>query len=206
MIWRGSWGLFEFFPVFLFGDFRSLFLAIFLERYQGRFLGDLLGDVCMNPSWFFSLWFPSKIREKRGSIFGFSLSYDLVCSWRKSFVSSWFKEFWWTITWLRSVHELFLLSAKSCSDSWSESGDWKLDLEDLMIRGFCSSRAGQVTPAWPVLLTGLTGVSPLWDLSRVSCWIRVSLGCVGAGCVLVGFVLGSSSVQVVFWGCFCSRA
>jgi hypothetical protein len=32
-------GLFEFFPIFLFGDFRS------------RFLGDLLWDVCMNPSW-----------------------------------------------------------------------------------------------------------------------------------------------------------
>jgi hypothetical protein len=26
-------GLFEFFPAFLFGDFRSLFLAIFLRRF-----------------------------------------------------------------------------------------------------------------------------------------------------------------------------
>jgi hypothetical protein len=30
----------------------------------------LLGDVCMNPSWFFSLWFPSQIREKKGLDFG----------------------------------------------------------------------------------------------------------------------------------------
>jgi hypothetical protein len=27
-----------------------------------------------------------------------------------------------------------------------------------------------------VLLTGLTGASLLWDLPRVSCWTRVSLG------------------------------
>jgi hypothetical protein len=48
-------GLFEFFPVFLFGDFRSLFLAIFSESFRGVSLEDLLGDVSMNPSWFFSL-------------------------------------------------------------------------------------------------------------------------------------------------------
>jgi hypothetical protein len=39
----------------LFGDFRSLFLAIFLERFRDHSLEDLLGDVFMNPSWFFSL-------------------------------------------------------------------------------------------------------------------------------------------------------
>jgi hypothetical protein len=39
----------------LFGDFRSLFLAIFLERFRGLSLWHLVGDVCMNPSWFFSL-------------------------------------------------------------------------------------------------------------------------------------------------------
>jgi hypothetical protein len=48
-------GLFEFFPVFLFGDFRSLFLAIFLERFRGLSLGDLVGDTSLSPSWFFSL-------------------------------------------------------------------------------------------------------------------------------------------------------
>jgi hypothetical protein len=47
--------LFEFFPVFLFGDFRSLFLVIFLESFRGLSLGDLFGDVCMNHLWFFSL-------------------------------------------------------------------------------------------------------------------------------------------------------
>jgi hypothetical protein len=48
-------GLFEFFPVFPFCDFRSLFLAIFLEGFRVLSLGDLLGDVCMNFLWFFSL-------------------------------------------------------------------------------------------------------------------------------------------------------
>jgi hypothetical protein len=41
-------------------------------------------------------------------------------------------------------HEVFLLSPKSCSDPWSESGDRQLDLEELT-HGFCSSRATQVT-------------------------------------------------------------
>jgi hypothetical protein len=44
-----------------------------------------------------------------------------------------------------SAHEVFLLSLKSCSDLWSESGDRKLDLDELT-RGFCSSRAAHVTP------------------------------------------------------------
>jgi hypothetical protein len=60
------------FPFVLFGDFRSPFLAIFLERFRDLSLGDLVGDVCMNPSWFLSLLFPSQIREQRGSILGFS--------------------------------------------------------------------------------------------------------------------------------------
>jgi hypothetical protein len=67
-------------------------------------------------------------------------------------------------------------------------------------------------PSYPGT-TGLTGVSPLWDLSQVICWTRVSLGRFGAGQflsgfggVLLGFVNGSSSLLVVFWGCFCSRA
>jgi hypothetical protein len=42
-----------------------------------------------------------------------------------------------------------------------------------------------------VLLTGLTGVSPLWDLPRVSCLIRVSLGCAVVGQFLVCLVLVS---------------
>jgi hypothetical protein len=63
---------------------------------------------------------------------------------------------------------VFLLSPKSCSDPWSESGDREFDLEELT-HGFCSSRASQVTPICPVLLSSLTGVSPLWDLARVSC-------------------------------------
>jgi hypothetical protein len=63
---------------------------------------------------------------------------------------------------------VFLLSPKSCSDPWSELGDQVLDLEELT-RGFCSSRAAQITLVRPMLLTGLTGVSPFWDFPRVSC-------------------------------------
>jgi hypothetical protein len=40
---------------------------------------------------------------------------------------------------------VFLLSPKSFSDPWSESGDRELDLEELT-REFYSSRAAQVTP------------------------------------------------------------
>jgi hypothetical protein len=42
-------------------------------------------------------------------------------------------------------HEVFLLSPKSCSSPWSDSGDRSLDLEELT-RGCCSSRAAKVTP------------------------------------------------------------
>jgi hypothetical protein len=46
-----------------------------------------------------------------------------------------------------------------------------------------------------VLLTNLTGVSPLWDFPRVSCLIHASLGCVGAGQFL--------AVLEVFWLALC---
>jgi hypothetical protein len=46
-----------------------------------------------------------------------------------------------------------------------------------------------------VLLIGLTGVSPLWDLPQVSCLISASLGCVGAGQFL--------EVLEVFWLALC---
>jgi hypothetical protein len=63
-------GLDVLFTFVLFGDFRSLFLVIFLDRFHGLSLWDLVGNVCMNSSWFFSLWFLSQIREQRGSILG----------------------------------------------------------------------------------------------------------------------------------------
>jgi hypothetical protein len=78
---------------------------------------------------------------------------------------------------------VFLLSPKSCSNPWSESGDRELDLEELT--------SGSVHPELPrfhrsrVLLTGLTGVSTLWDLSRVNCLICLSLGCAVVGQFLV---------------------
>jgi hypothetical protein len=39
--------------------------------------------------------------------------------------------------------------------------------------------AAQAPPVWPMLLTGLIGVRPLWDLPWVICWTHVSLGRVG---------------------------
>jgi hypothetical protein len=53
---------------------------------------------------------------------------------------------------------VFLVSPKSCSSPWSDSGDRSLDLGELAC-GCCSSRAAQATPVWPVLLTGLTGAT-----------------------------------------------
>jgi hypothetical protein len=79
---------------------------------------------------------------------------------------------------------VFLLSPKSCSSPWSDSGYRSLDLEELTRRCY-SSRAAQVTPVLPVLLTGLTGVSHLWDLPRVNCLTGVSLGLGAAGQFLV---------------------
>jgi hypothetical protein len=40
-----------------------------------------------------------------------------------------------------------------------------------------------------MLLTGLTGVSPLWDLSRVNFLIHVSLGCAIVGQFLASLEL-----------------
>jgi hypothetical protein len=84
---------------------------------------------------------------------------------------------------------VFLLSPKSCSSPWSDSGDRSLDLEELT-RGCCSSRAAQVTLVLPVLLTGMTSASHLWDLPRVNCLTRVSLGLGAAGLLLVCLELG----------------
>jgi hypothetical protein len=74
-------------------------------------------------------------------------------------------------------------------------------------------------PSYPDM-TGLTGASDRSDrcepfvgfasgelhVSCVfgSCCCWSVLGCFGG--VLLGFVKGASSLQVVFWGCFCSRA
>jgi hypothetical protein len=45
--------------------------------------------------------------------------------------SSRFSKFWWTKSWLWSSHEVFLLSPKSCTNPWSDSGDRELDLGEL---------------------------------------------------------------------------
>jgi hypothetical protein len=79
-----------------------------------------------------------------------------------------------------------------------------------------------------VLLTGLTGVSHLWDLPRVNCLTRVSLGLGAAGQFLVrlelfclvlcrvflpcrlcfegGFVPGPRKVTEAFWNACCVAA
>jgi hypothetical protein len=83
-------------------------------------------------------------------------------------------------------HEVFLLSPKSCSSPWSDSGDRSLDLGE-MTRECCSSRAALATPVWPVLFTGLTGATLGgfllgWTSGWVCCcpvlelfWVWVSL-------------------------------
>jgi hypothetical protein len=58
---------------------------------------------------------------------------------------------------------VFLLSPKSCTSPWSNSGEQSLDFGELT-RGCCSSRRAQVTPVWLVPLTGLTGADPCWVL------------------------------------------
>jgi hypothetical protein len=62
------------FPFVLFGDFRSLVLAIFLERVRDLSLRDLVGDVCMNPSWFFPFDSPPKSVSKGARFWGFQCS------------------------------------------------------------------------------------------------------------------------------------
>jgi hypothetical protein len=91
-----------------------------------------------------------------------------------------------------------------------------------------SSRAPQATPVWPVLLTGLTGASHLWDLPRVNYLTRVSLGLGAAGQFLVCleliclvlcrvflpcrlcfggvFVPGPREVTKAFWNTCCAVA
>jgi hypothetical protein len=61
-------------PVSPLGDFRSLFLAILLWRLWDISCWYLVGDVCMNPSWFFSLWSPTKSVSKGARCWCFLLS------------------------------------------------------------------------------------------------------------------------------------
>jgi hypothetical protein len=110
---------------------------------------------------------------------GFSSFESLWCSWWKSFDSSWFNEFWWTITWLWSAHEVFLLSPKSCANPWSESGDRELDLEELT-HGCCSSRAVRAWPSdrcsWPVWpVWALCGICLEWVAWSVCLWVVMLL-------------------------------
>jgi hypothetical protein len=64
-------GLLDFFPVFRFGEFQSLFLAILMERFRDLSLGDLVGDICLSPSWFFPFDSPPKYVNKGARFGGF---------------------------------------------------------------------------------------------------------------------------------------
>jgi hypothetical protein len=62
------------FPFVLFGDFRSLFLAIFLERFRGLSFWDLVGGICLSPPWFFPFYSPPKSVSKGAQFWGFRCS------------------------------------------------------------------------------------------------------------------------------------
>jgi hypothetical protein len=108
------------------------------------------------------------------------------------------------ITWLWTPHEVFLLSPKSCTSSWSDSRDRSLDFGGVDPRVL-------FIPSCPGY-TGLTGALDRSDRCEPfvgfasgellnpcvfwSCCCWSVLGCFGG--VLLGFVKGSSSLQVVF--------
>jgi hypothetical protein len=185
-------GLDVLFPFILFGYFRSFFLAIFWERFRGLSLWDLVGDVCMNPSWFFSLWFPSQICEQRGSILGVFGALGLEVFLVDFFDSSRFSKFWWTKSWLWSAHEVFLLSAKSCTNPWSDSGvrEFGSWIWGSWPTGPIHPRAAQPdrsdrcsSPVWPV--QRLCGFCLRWTCRWVRCcpvlllfrvWVSLELG------------------------------
>jgi hypothetical protein len=93
-------------------------------------------------------------------------------SWWDFFDSSCSSKFWWTKSWLWSAHEVFLLSPKSCANSWSNSGDRELDLGEL-------TRGLLFIPSCPGL-TGLIGAEPLRVLFRVNILVCSLLSCVSA--------------------------
>jgi hypothetical protein len=64
-------GLFELFSVFLFGVFRSLFLAIFFERFRGLSFGDLVGIHPLALCGSFPFDFPPKSVSRGAQFWGF---------------------------------------------------------------------------------------------------------------------------------------
>jgi hypothetical protein len=101
---------------------------------------------------------------------------------------------------------------KSCANPWSESGDRELDFWGLDPRVlFIPSRPG---------VTGLIGAldrsdrcKPLMGFASSDLpdpcvfWLCCCWSVLGRfGVVLLGFEKDSSFLQVVFWGCLCSRA
>jgi hypothetical protein len=175
MIRRGSSRLGCIVPVRSFWWFSERFLAISSGRFWGRFLWRMHEPFVV----LFPL-IPHPNPWEKGLDFGVFVVLGFLAFLAEILRFLLIQRFWWTITWLWSSHEVFLLSPKSCSDPWSESGDPELDFVELT-RGCCSSRAAQAWPVWPVLVIGLTGVCLFWDLPRLSCLTRVSLGLVGAG-------------------------
>jgi hypothetical protein len=144
------------FPFVLFGDFRSLLLEIFLERFRSISLWDLVGVYAWTLHGSFLFDSPLKFVSKGARFWGFRCSRVRGVLGGIFLDSSWFSKFWWTKSWLWGTQEVLLLSPKSCTNPWSNSGDRKLDLGELT-RGCCSSQELRshrsdrcLSPVWPV--------------------------------------------------------
>jgi hypothetical protein len=69
-------------------------------------------------------WWPWSIKpSETASIWVFSVVSMGRCSWGWTFDFSWFSKFWWTKSELWDAHKVLLVSPKSCTNPWSESGD-----------------------------------------------------------------------------------
>jgi hypothetical protein len=144
------------------------------------------GGVCMNPSWLFSLWFPSRIREQRGSNLGFVLSrvrgvLDGISSIPLVLASFGGPNLGYGVPMRRSYYPKSLVRIRGANQ---DIGSW---IWRSWSKDCCSSRAAQAWPVWLVLLIGLNGASPLWDLHRVNVLVSSVLSCVAAGMFLAGF-------------------
>jgi hypothetical protein len=71
-------GLFEFFPVFVFGDFRNLFLAIFLERFRGCFSSGFVWGCMHEPFMVLFPLIPLPNPREKGLDFGIFVVLEFV--------------------------------------------------------------------------------------------------------------------------------
>jgi hypothetical protein len=146
----------------------------------------LVGDVCLNPSWYFSFWLPSQIHEQRGSFGGFPLSKVRDVLGGISLITLVLARLGgpnlgYGVPMRCSYYPQSIVRIRGAN--WEiRSWFWRS-----WPTGCCSSRATQAWPFWPVLLTGLTGASLLWDLPQVNFLVSSLLSCVAEGQFLAGF-------------------